>query len=63
MSSRLVRADHVPLLTALRFGWKEAADAFVNDCDRDHGECSECGWMCCPYSDEYHFHHDGCPSC
>jgi hypothetical protein len=63
MANRLVRADHVPLLAALSVGWTEAADRFVNACTRDHSECYECSWICCPHQDPMHFHHDGCPSC
>lgn len=26
-------------------------------------ECSECAKIICPFKEELHFHHDGCPSC
>lgn len=27
------------------------------------GECGECAKIICPYGDDFHFHHDGCPTC
>jgi len=38
-------------------------DALLNHCDKDNGECGECGRIICPHKDPMHFHHDGCPSC
>ena len=42
---------------------RDMADALLNHCDKENGECSECGRICCPEHDPMHFHHDGCPSC
>ena len=39
------------------------ADKLLNHCDKDNGECSDCGRIVCPSQDPMHFHHDGCPSC
>jgi hypothetical protein len=39
------------------------ADALLNHCDKDGGECRVCSEICCPLKDPLHFHHDGCPSC
>lgn len=39
------------------------ADALLNHCDKQGGECSECAMIVCPEQDGMHFHHDGCPSC
>jgi hypothetical protein len=36
-------------------------DALLKHCDEP--ECSECAKAVCPFKDEMHFHHDGCPSC
>jgi hypothetical protein len=36
-------------------------DALLEHCP--DAECGECGKTMCPYGDELHFHHDGCPSC
>lgn len=33
----------------------------IEDCDDD--ECFFCSIIHCPFYDELHFHHDGCPSC
>jgi hypothetical protein len=63
MANHVIRADHMPLKHALTLGDVEAADKFVNECPLEHGECSMCGILCCPHSDPFHFHHDGCPSC
>lgn len=41
----------------------EIADALVNHCDKEGGECGICAVICCPNKDPLHFHHDGCPSC
>jgi hypothetical protein len=39
----------------------------VNACKNKHdaflAECVYCGEKYCPFGDELHFHHDGCPSC
>lgn len=42
---------------------KAMVDALINHCDKECGECSVCGTICCPFGDSMHFHHDGCPSC
>jgi len=39
------------------------ADALLNHCDKEGGECSECGRIVCPHGEPLHFHHDGCPAC
>jgi hypothetical protein len=39
------------------------ADALLNHCDKEGGECRVCSVICCPLKDPLHFHHDGCPSC
>lgn len=39
------------------------ADALLNHCDKDGGECYECSRIVCPHQCELHFHHDGCPAC
>lgn len=39
------------------------ADALLNHCDKDGGECMECSRIVCPHQEPLHFHHDGCPSC
>ena len=39
------------------------ANALLNHCDKDGGECRECGRICCPHGESLHFHHDGCPAC
>lgn len=41
----------------------EMCDKLLNHCDKENGECSECGRIVCPYQCEMHFHHDGCPAC
>lgn len=33
----------------------------VEDCDED--ECFFCSIIACPFDNELHFHHDGCPDC
>ena len=58
-----ILASHIPLWYALARKDVAAADAFVNTCQLDHGECYQCSRLCCPHQDEMHFHHDGCPSC
>ena len=39
------------------------ADSLLNHCDKEGGECSECGKIVCPHGEPLHFHHDGCPAC
>jgi hypothetical protein len=41
----------------------EVTDKILNECTAEGGECSMCSRLCCPFSDPFHFHHDGCPSC
>jgi hypothetical protein len=36
------------------------ACAYDSVCD---AECCGCGIRDCPYKEELHYHHDGCPSC
>jgi hypothetical protein len=38
-------------------------DSLLGHCEKENGECSGCARIICPYNDELHFHHDGCPSC
>lgn len=38
-------------------------DKLLNHCDKESGECSECGKIMCPHECDLHFHHDGCPAC
>jgi hypothetical protein len=50
----------------------EAAEALLAEATRQidallahcpDGECGTCGTIICPHGDQFHFHHDGCPSC
>ena len=36
-------------------------DALLEHCPES--ECSVCSTIICPHGDDFHFHHDGCPSC
>lgn len=38
-------------------------DKLLNHNHEQSGECSGCGKIVCPFGEELHFHHDGCPSC
>lgn len=38
-------------------------DKLLDHCDKESGECSTCARIMCPWNDELHFHHDGCPTC
>lgn len=41
----------------------EIADALLNHCIKDNGECMTCSTIVCPHKEPLHFHHDGCPAC
>jgi hypothetical protein len=41
----------------------EIADALLNHCEKDNGECMTCSTIVCPHKEPLHFHHDGCPAC
>lgn len=38
-------------------------DALLAHCGKEGGECSGCAKIICPFEEELHFHHDGCPAC
>ena len=66
-------ANFVPLQLKLASCEADKASGFVRmheqinellkHCNKDGGECFICSTIICPFKDELHFHHDGCPSC
>jgi hypothetical protein len=41
----------------------EQLDGLLAHCGKEGGECSGCAKIICPFGEELHFHHDGCPAC
>lgn len=48
--------------TPLQRKMSKQIDTMLNTCDG--GEfCEQCADVFCPYGEQLHFHHDGCPCC
>jgi hypothetical protein len=47
--------------TQFRALTEDDQDRMIQNCEDN--ECAACGFLCCPFYDPLHFHHDGCPMC
>lgn len=59
--ARIESHEHLQELISSAAAHSGDIDKALNACE--DMECPYCSVILCPWSDPFHFHHDGCPSC